>query len=185
MERACHLLQKYANGKVEEKIFIHDNIDKTKKEQSISVDKINKVLGLNLTVNEIKEQFRRLDFPYTIDNNIFNVTIPNRRMDVSIKEDLIEEVGCMYGYDNIPSIPLKGNVIEGGYSPFVKYRKDLSKFIRTLGLDETRTHTLINAKMQDFDVNSYEPQTEEKCRNCIYNDFCDRPLASKAYRGGH
>ena len=97
MERACHLLQKYANGKVEEKIFIHDNIDKTKKEQSISVDKINKVLGLNLTVNEIKEQFRRLDFPYTIDNNIFNVTIPNRRMDVSIKEDLIEEVGCMYG----------------------------------------------------------------------------------------
>ena len=42
-----------------------------------------------------------------------------------------------------------------------------------------------NAKMQDFDVNSYEPQTEEKCRNCIYNDFCDRPLASKAYRGGH
>ena len=151
MERACHLLQKYANGKVEEKIFIHDNIDKTKKEQSISVDKINKVLGLNLTVNEIKEQFRRLDFPYTIDNDIFTVTIPNRRMDVSIKEDLIEEVGCMYGYDNIPSIPLKGNIIEGGYSPFVKYRKDLSKFIRTLGLDETRTHTLINAKeAQEF-----------------------------------
>lgn len=42
-----------------------------------------------------------------------------------------------------------------------------------------------NNKMQNFDVNSYEPQAEEKCRNCIYNDFCDRPLAPKAYHGGY
>lgn len=42
-----------------------------------------------------------------------------------------------------------------------------------------------NLKMQDFDVDSYEPHSEDKCRNCIYNDFCDRPLVPKAYRGGH
>ncbi len=41
-----------------------------------------------------------------------------------------------------------------------------------------------NEKMQNFDVNSYEPQNEEKCRHCIYNDFCDRPLVPKAYCGG-
>ena len=39
-------------------------------------------------------------------------------------------------------------------------------------------------KMQNFDVASYEPTSAEKCRNCIYNDFCDRPLAPKAYKGG-
>ncbi|MBO4859625.1 MAG: type V CRISPR-associated protein Cas4 [Treponema sp.] len=41
-----------------------------------------------------------------------------------------------------------------------------------------------NEAMQKFDVSSYKPQTTEKCRNCIYNDFCDRPLAPKAYHGG-
>lgn len=41
-----------------------------------------------------------------------------------------------------------------------------------------------NLAMQNFDVASYQPKSEAKCRNCIYNDFCDRPLASGAYRGG-
>lgn len=43
----------------------------------------------------------------------------------------------------------------------------------------------INESMQKFDANNYEPQNAEKCRHCIYNDFCDRPLVSKAYRGGN
>lgn len=42
----------------------------------------------------------------------------------------------------------------------------------------------INKAMQTFDVSSYQPKSEDKCRNCIYNDFCDRPLAPKTYRGG-
>lgn len=41
-----------------------------------------------------------------------------------------------------------------------------------------------NEAMQTFDVSSYLPKSEDKCRNCIYNDFCDRPLAPKTYRGG-
>ena len=41
-----------------------------------------------------------------------------------------------------------------------------------------------NESMQTFDVNLYQPKSPDKCRNCIYNDFCDRPLAPKAYRGG-
>lgn len=48
----------------------------------------------------------------------------------------------------------------------------LEKFIKT------------NQEMQNFDVDSYEPQNAEKCRHCIYNDFCDRPLAEKSYNGG-
>lgn len=43
---------------------------------------------------------------------------------------------------------------------------------------------ITNKAMQGFDVSTYKPQAPEKCRNCIYNDFCDRPLAPKAYHGG-
>lgn len=41
-----------------------------------------------------------------------------------------------------------------------------------------------NKEMQSFDAESFVPQNKEKCAHCIYNDFCDRPLAPKAYNGG-
>lgn len=41
-----------------------------------------------------------------------------------------------------------------------------------------------NKAMQSFLPASFEPKNEDKCRHCIYNDFCDRPLAPKAYCGG-
>ena len=41
-----------------------------------------------------------------------------------------------------------------------------------------------NQAMQSFNVSCYKPKAEDKCRNCIYNDFCDRPLVPKSYRGG-
>ena len=42
----------------------------------------------------------------------------------------------------------------------------------------------INKKLQEFSPALYKPTNAEKCRNCIYNDFCDRPLVPKSYRGG-
>lgn len=41
-----------------------------------------------------------------------------------------------------------------------------------------------NNKMQNFNISDFEPKSEEKCRHCIYNDFCDRPIVAKAYNGG-
>ena len=41
-----------------------------------------------------------------------------------------------------------------------------------------------NKAMQNFNMKSFVPQNEDKCKNCIYNDFCDRPLAPKSYNGG-
>ena len=38
--------------------------------------------------------------------------------------------------------------------------------------------------MQNFDLNSFCPTDKNRCKNCIYNDFCDRPLAPKSYNGG-
>ena len=41
-----------------------------------------------------------------------------------------------------------------------------------------------NRAMQKFSPENFTPQNPDKCRNCIYNDFCDRPLAPKSYKGG-
>lgn len=144
INRACHLLEKYAGGKVLSGITSYDNVDKTPKLANVTRDKINKVLGMELTHQDIMKSFDSLGFEVECNENTYNVTIPNRRMDVSIKEDLIEEVGRLYGYDNIIGVLPIAPTIKGSYSPFTKYRKDISKRMRSLGLDEARTHTLIS-----------------------------------------
>ncbi|MDD5980309.1 MAG: phenylalanine--tRNA ligase subunit beta [bacterium] len=144
IDRACYLLEKYADGKVLTGTVVYDNVDKTLKIAQVSYEKINKVLGITVPKEEVKNSFDRLGFPFTCDNDIYTVTIPNRRIDVRIKEDLIEEVGRLYGFDKIanktPILPIKS----GNYSPFVKFRKDVSKRLRTLGLNEVKTYTLIS-----------------------------------------
>ncbi len=154
ISRACHLLQKYANGKVTKNILLHDRVDKTPKKASVSLEKINKILGIKITGEEVENIFNRLGFEYI---NAFDVTIPNRRMDVSITEDLIEEVGRIYGYDKIVGKFPNQNWKKGGYSSRIKYRKDIAKKMLSFGLNEILTYSLINEK----DATNFNYETGE------------------------
>ena len=144
LDRACYLLEKYADGEVLSNSVVYDNVDKTPKKVSISVEKISKILGINISKYEIEYAFNKLYFPFVEKNNVYDVIIPNRRIDVKISEDLIEEIGRLYGLSKIegvmPLLPIK----KGGYSPKTKFRKDISKRLRSLGLNEVKTYTLVS-----------------------------------------
>lgn len=145
IERACHLLEKYANGKVLSDTIVYDNIEKSEKIADVTLDDVNKTLGLNMKKVDIVTSLNHLGFPYTEKNGVFTVTIPNRRLDVEPhRQDLIEEIGRLYGYDKIesvlPNIPDRA----GNYIGAVKYRKLISNRLKSLGLNECRTYTLVS-----------------------------------------
>ena len=145
IKRACHLLEKYASGKVLSGMITHDTIVKSPRKVNISLKQINSLLGMELTIDDVKKSLNNLEFNYEIDEETFEVTIPNRRLDVEEnKADIIEEVGRLYGYDNIkaalPKLPTK----TGKYIGNVKYRKLISNRLRSLGLNEAKTYTLIS-----------------------------------------
>lgn len=150
LDRACYLLEKYASGKVLKDKVIYDNVDKSPKVAEVSLDKINKVLGIDLTNDIVSGIFDKLGFSYELDNDNYVVTIPNRRMDVSIREDLIEEIGRFYGYDKLvnktPILPIKSGVYTGN----IGIRKDVSKRLRSLSLNEVKTYTLVGSKEIDM-----------------------------------
>lgn len=84
---------------------VSDNTKKTAdRTVAVSLDKTNKVLGLNLTSNEVKEILNRFGFSYTEENDIFTVTPPFLRTDLNIAEDLIEEIGRIYGFEHVKAI---------------------------------------------------------------------------------
>ncbi len=157
VDRACYLLQKYADADVCDGIIIYDNIKKEEKVAKVSLNKINALLGLNMTIDDVKKSLSNLQFPFELENEEFTVTIPNRRNDVSISEDLVEEIGRLYGYEHIePNIP-KLNVKRGNYLGSIELRKSISRRLRSLGLNETRTYTLVSPQMaKKFNYEGFE-----------------------------
>ena len=93
----------------------------------------------------MKSSLDKLGFDYKNTKESFDVTIPNRRMDVdSNKADIIEEIGRLYGFDKIKDTLPLGPTKPGNYVGSVKLRKEISKYLRGLGLNETRTYTLVS-----------------------------------------
>ena len=155
IKRACHLLEKYADAKIVKGCIKHDNIDKTVKKINVSLKEINSILGMTLTSEDVESVFCSLGFNYKKDNEIYEVIVPNRRQDVyNQKEDIIEEVGRLYGYDNIiPTLPCV-TTKKGEYSESAKFRKIVSKRMRSLGFNEIRTYTLVSEDMaQKYNYN--------------------------------
>lgn len=68
---------------------------------SVSLEKINRVLGTEFGAHEVASAFDRLDLPFKEENHVFTVTPPFERRDIQIPEDLIEEAGRILGYERI------------------------------------------------------------------------------------
>ena len=155
IDRACHLLEKYAGAKVLTGIVSHDKLDKTPKQITFESSEVSNLLGLTLTNEDIKTELDRLGFEYEYKDNKFIATIPNRRLDIDpYVNDIAEEIGRLYGYHNLKSTLPKTNTRRGVYVGDVGIRKDVSKRLRTLGLNECKTYTLTTpdmAKMFKYD----------------------------------
>ena len=151
INRACHLLEKYADAKILSGIIIHDKINKNPKIVEFKSDEVNKLLGITISDADMEVELKRLGFNYKIVNDKFIVTIPNRRLDIDPNvNDIAEEIGRLYGYHNLvstlPSIPIR----KGEYIGDVKYRKNISHRLRALGLNECKTYTLVSPSMADM-----------------------------------
>ncbi len=146
IKRACHLLEKYADAKIVNGKISYDTIDKSLKKVTVSLKEISSILGMSLTSYDVESTLESLDFNYKKNNEeVYEIIIPNRRPDILLqKEDIIEEVGRIYGYDNIkPTLPLV-NIKKGEYKGFTNFRKIVSKRMRSLGFNELRTYTLVS-----------------------------------------
>ena len=141
IDRACNMLEKYANGKVLSGMLEYNTLDREEKKITISLDKINSVLGYNLKVEDVKNVFDKLKFSTKVKKDIFEVSVPTRRIDISIEEDLIEEVSRVYGVDNIKStLP----VFESIPSKHSNIERIIKNKMVGLGLNEVITYSLIN-----------------------------------------
>ncbi|MDD4076876.1 MAG: phenylalanine--tRNA ligase subunit beta [Bacilli bacterium] len=138
LDYAAYLLQTLAGAEVlNNPVFV--GVDKISPVKiPINAADVNNLLGSTITENEIKEICHRLKF--TIDENNI-VSVPNRRPDVKIKEDLIEEIGRLSGYDKLPStLPITPSI--GYLNDKQIIRRKIKDILVGLGLNQLITYSL-------------------------------------------
>ena len=108
---------------------------------TVSVSQINKLLGADISAGEVEDILKRLGFEYEVSGEEFVVNPPLERTDLKIKIDIIEEVGRIYGYENIEAIlPSKSEKAPKINKKFY-YVSKIKNFLVKEGFSEVYTYT--------------------------------------------
>ncbi len=159
LDRCADLLVQLADAK-EVYETVHSDLNVPEKKVSVTVERVNGLLGTSFTTAEVKDVFDRLRFPYELDGTNFTVTVPTYRNDISMDADLIEEVARLYGYDNIPSTLPEMSMTKGELTDKQKKERAVAHILSDLGLHETLTYTLTSPSSNN-DFNLFHPEDEE------------------------
>lgn len=142
VERAASLMEQYAGGRVLEGITEVCHLEIKEAVVTVSVKQINEILGMTVTPENVADIFNRLGFAHKEDNGTFVVTIPTRRPDILIPEDLAEEVGRIYGYDNIATRQINKKHTQGMLTAYQQKRRKVRRYLEGAGLLDARTYSL-------------------------------------------
>ncbi len=144
-ERTAHLIKRFAGGRVLKGIIDVNYLNLEPKKVTISPERINKILGLAIPEKEVKAIMGRLEFEYQgSSSGQVEVTVPLRRADISIEEDLVEEVARLYGYDRIPTTLPGGKLHENRESDDERLHNLVRTVLTAGGYYECITYSFIN-----------------------------------------
>jgi phenylalanyl-tRNA synthetase beta chain len=147
LERAYYLLQKYASAKSTS--LLSDYYPKIFPIKII-IFKPSEVLrlgGIEIPVNIMIKILNSLEFKVIKTGSNLKITPPAYRTDIEQSADIVEEILRIYGYDQIPSIPLSGLSPQPMTYPTFKIQETLRDHMTKLGFDEVITLSMINNKL--------------------------------------
>ena len=111
----------------------------------ITTSYINNYLGITLSTEEIAAILEGLSFTVEVTGENLVVKVPTRRPDISIKQDLVEEVIRIYGYDNLAStLPKFSKTTKGGLTYSQRMVRDLRAVYASLGFNDTINYSLVS-----------------------------------------
>lgn len=143
--RACELVEMLGCGEVVDGII--DVYGKSVKKAAVLLepDKINNLLGTDISSVDMKKILLSLGFELDGDT----VLVPSWRGDVEHYSDIAEEVARFYGYNKIPNTLMRGETTLGGYSDIQKCERKIGSVIRENGYNEIITYSFISPSYYD------------------------------------
>ena len=144
VERACELVELLQCGDVLNGTIDIINYVPQPKTLPLEVEKINRLLGTQISKDEMVKYLNLLEIE--VDDDQINV--PSFRPDLNLMADIAEEVGRSYGYNEIPITAFKTST-QGGYSPEMKLENKAGVLCRGLGYSEIITYSFVSPAIFD------------------------------------
>lgn len=145
-DRACELLARIGQPQAVEGVVDVYPLPAAEREIPLRVRRANALLGMDIASHIAADCLRALGFEVQTephgDTDTLNVRVPTFRSDVTQEEDIIEEVGRIYGYENIPETLPFANTTQGGDSPLGEFLMQVRRSLVRCGLQEVVTHSL-------------------------------------------
>jgi phenylalanyl-tRNA synthetase beta chain len=143
VDRAAGLIAEITGARVARGIVDNDPAPRPPRAVEMSVDRVSRLLGMELAPGRIGELLRPLEFEVTGDGDALVATIPPHRLDVTLEADLAEEIARAHGYERIP-----GRLPRATLPPYrpdpSEPRHGVRRILAGLGLDEMVSHALIS-----------------------------------------
>ena len=189
LDYACQLMVELAGATVYDGVARDVKVTLEPKYVTITTEKINRVLGTDLSDEFVLGIFDRLAYEYTKNGLEYTIKLPSRRMDLEPSvQDIIEDVARMYGYDNIPTTIAATR--DKGYLTYSQKRTRLIRqILANLGLNEAVSYSLISEAELGYYVEVVKepikvlmPLTEERAymRESVLNGLVDAIAYNKA-----
>ena len=145
VDRACELVELLGAGEVMDGVIDVLNDIPEPRTIELEPDRINALLGTDISEADMVEYLRRLEIP--VEGH--EIHVPSWRPDLVGMADIAEEVGRLFGYNNIPTTTFRGAATEGGYTEAMKLENRAGSLCRSLGYSEILTYSFVSPSIFD------------------------------------
>lgn len=144
-DRAALLMTCHAAGRVLKGLLDIDPAPPAPCRITVRPHRINEILGVKIPVEDVTNILERLNFAVEKGHGgTLELTVPPRRSDVLLEEDVVEEVARLYGYENIPVTLPRGELVASREAPELRIQTLCRQALIGCGFFEAVTLSFIN-----------------------------------------
>lgn len=148
MDRAVSLIVSVAGGKVSQ-MTTAENLDALPVRHKIivPVDKVSQLLGVHISSDQMVDMLNRLEIVTTVEQGSLVCQVPSHRFDLTIYQDIVEEIARMYGYANIHAT-LPELSVDMRYDDTADLIQSVKRSLANVGYYEAVSFSFSDAKIE-------------------------------------
>lgn len=151
LARIVDEIRKAAGGKVASKLHDDDHSTKKPRMVRVSAEFVNDRLGLELSADDMQTLLTNVEFAVerTDNKDELKITPPFWRTDIDIPEDIVEEVGRLYGYDHVPlKLPVR-DLEPAQRDSLLSFKQRIRDTLSKGGANEVLTYSFVHGNLLD------------------------------------
>jgi phenylalanyl-tRNA synthetase beta chain len=156
LARITHEIRSHAGGKVAGPVIDDNRLDQAAIARNsvhppvkVPGDFINARLGLKLSADEMKTLLENVEFKVEVNNDELTVTAPFWRTDIELREDVVEEVGRLHGYDKLPLELPRRDLAPAAKDPTLELKDRIRTRLARAGANEVLTYSFVHGDLLD------------------------------------